>query len=649
MKKRYEELCKILRKDSRFIDNKGNLLKNKIQEGALKLDENLLKILLESENTKNQFFKKINGIMVFDKIKFSQIVNSNEFLPDSYTQFIQDIMLVDECGNSIANNTDVVLEFPHKDCILEFDSTKEKDERNEAFLNETLMNSEIDTLLAPKVFCNAILHEKGSKKETKEMTENDNLLIKGNNLIAMHSLVKRYAGQIKLMYWDILYNTNNDKVPYNDSFKHSSWLTMMKNRLNIAKELLKPDGIICIECDKNEDAYLKVLCDEIFDRDNFINSIAIESSTPSGQKTSHKDKTILKTKDTILIYKKGGNPKIEPQYTISNKITNYSYWFEGTKDNFKIYSLREKLIENGLIDKKMKNKEITILPDTPIERFLVENANKIFRRQPSMPNEIKQLSAKNKDKIITYKNDDGEEFMVLNKYRISFLANSVKDIEGKKRITKLLCDIWTDISFHGTQYEGNVNLPNGQKPERLVLRLIDMFTKEGDIVLDAYSGCATTGSVCLKTSRRFILIEQLDSHYEKSLKRLDYTISGSDNGPVSEILNWKGGGNFISMELACNSQKIIDKVLKAKNDKKLNEIYNELKESDFVIYRVDINKLEKRAKGFESLNIEEKKKVLINIIDKNTLYINYSDIDDNDYKISDQDKSFTNSFYKGGK
>ena len=134
----------------------------------------------------------------------------------------------------------------------------------------------------------------------------DNLIIKGNNLLVLHTLYPKYKGKIKLMYWDILYNTNNDKVPYNDSFKHSSWLTMMKNRLEIAQKLLSEDGCIFIQCDDNEQAYLKVLCDEIFGRENFVNCVAVKMSEATGVKMSHADKRFPKLKEYLLFYKKEG-------------------------------------------------------------------------------------------------------------------------------------------------------------------------------------------------------------------------------------------------------------------------------------------------------------------------------------------------------
>ena len=141
------------------------------------------------------------------------------------------------------------------------DSTKETETRREVFYNEVLMKSEIDTLLEPKCLANIRKISEEGEEEVSEFGDQDNLIIKGNNLLAMYSLLPRYREGIKCMYWDILYNREKDYVPYNDSFKHSSWLTMMKNRLTVARELLKPEGAIFLQCDDTEMAYLKVLFD----------------------------------------------------------------------------------------------------------------------------------------------------------------------------------------------------------------------------------------------------------------------------------------------------------------------------------------------------------------------------------------------------
>lgn len=214
MKKRnIERIYSVLEKDSRLVDEKGKLLKNKVQELAQKMDSELLRLILNDDYCKSLFIQDVDGIQVFDKDKFCWVINSKDFLPDGFTKYKNAILLTDENGNSIKKSSDVVLEFPFKDCYLEADSTKDTDEREEVFYNETLMKSELDTLLAPKAFCNAKKYDSDGEHKVTSITDKDNLIIKGNNLLALHSLVPKYKGQIKLMYWDVLYNTESNKVP----------------------------------------------------------------------------------------------------------------------------------------------------------------------------------------------------------------------------------------------------------------------------------------------------------------------------------------------------------------------------------------------------------------------------------------------------
>jgi len=271
-----DNLKTLLQKDERLV-SKGELLKNKIIELAIKLDKDLIKLLLEDEQMKEMFFMEVGKATIFDKDKFIRFVSNKQFLPDSYTTFKNKIGLT--LGDDyLSEKKEVVLSWPYKDCVLEGGMTKEDQKRDEIFWNQTLAPDEISRLLDPKVFTNAKRIDRNGEHEFDgfRADENgnikDNLIIKGNNLLVLHSLEKRFAGKVKLIYIDPLYNRKADTF-YNDSFKHSSWLTFMKNRLETAKDLLRPDGVIFISIDDEEQAYLKVLCDEVFNRENFIASM----------------------------------------------------------------------------------------------------------------------------------------------------------------------------------------------------------------------------------------------------------------------------------------------------------------------------------------------------------------------------------------
>ena len=197
MKKELEEL---LSQYEEFIVE-DILNKNKLSELARKYDAKLLNVLMREEKIKNHFFSKLEeGILVFKKDVFLQFLNNKEFLPDSFTAYKTKIGLGNKDGSLLSENHDIVLNFPYKDCILEGGQTKEDAKRDEIFFNETLAPSEITRLLDEKVFTNFKRYDKDGEHEVKEIKEDDNFIIKGNNLVALYSLKKRFAGKVKLIY-----------------------------------------------------------------------------------------------------------------------------------------------------------------------------------------------------------------------------------------------------------------------------------------------------------------------------------------------------------------------------------------------------------------------------------------------------------------
>ncbi|MDI6767031.1 MAG: site-specific DNA-methyltransferase [Bacteroidota bacterium] len=283
MQNLYNDLIQLLQKDERFTVE-GKLLKNTVIEASLQLDPVLMKLLLSHESLKKNFFKDVDGILVFDKIKFQKFVSNKSFLPDSYTAFSNKIGLtVDD--EFISENKDVALSWPHKDCVLEGGQTKEDEKRDEIFWNETLAPDEIDRLLSPKVFTNLKKYDGKGEHKVTDITLEDNLIIKGNNLLVLTSLLEVYRGAVSFAYFDPPYNTESDTFLYNDSFSHSAWLTFMKNRLRATRDLLKREGVLFINIGDEEVHYLKILCDEVFGRNNFVNTIARVAKTASNKGT----------------------------------------------------------------------------------------------------------------------------------------------------------------------------------------------------------------------------------------------------------------------------------------------------------------------------------------------------------------------------
>jgi len=195
-----EVIYDVLKQDERLISTEGDLLKNKIYELAMKMDKDLLKVLTNNDLTKEMFFVDVDGMLVFDKVKFGWVVDSKDFLPDSYTAFKNKVMLLDDHKNSIRKINDVVISFPFKDCILEGGQSFEDEDRDEIFYNEILARDEVDRLLEKKVMTNAVRYTKEGSEPTTEIKDTDNLIIKGNNLLAISSLLENYRNKIKCVY-----------------------------------------------------------------------------------------------------------------------------------------------------------------------------------------------------------------------------------------------------------------------------------------------------------------------------------------------------------------------------------------------------------------------------------------------------------------
>lgn len=665
---RLNEIYDILKQDDRLVSKEDVLLKNKVYELAMKMDQKLIKLLYNEELTKEMFFTLVDGIAVFDKVKFGWLIESKDFLPNSYTTFKSNIMLTKEDGKSLRNTDDVILSFPYKDCIVEMDSTKEIEERKEVFLNEVLMKKEIDTLLDAKVFSNVKKYDNEHGEQSIDKFENkDNIIIKGNNLLALHSLIPRYRNRIKVMYWDILYNTKSDKVPYNDSFKHSSWLTMMKNRLEVAKELLKDEGCIFIQLDSTEMAYLKVLCDEIFKRENYIATITCKVKAPSGVASGAQ--MFFDSSEYILCYAKDKSlltynvVKVDTEVVDENSKTanNYNYLLNKVDyskkelineiDGVKIYKISKEHVEI----QKMKQDEMT-------KEIYYENRDKVFRLAALSGGTEKKVKAyldklNNMEDIFIYEHvptkgkNKGKKTssLVYKKQGVLMLKDYIIVDEKNKQVIKqdYITTILNNDWWQGISSEGNVSLKNGKKPEILIKTLLDVAitNKEEDIFLDAYLGSGTSCAVAHKMGIQYVGIEQLDSHYHMALKRLKDVIDNKDKGTVSKLLNWSGGGSTVYCELASNNLSIIDKISNcAEND--IINLYDEICSSDFITYNVDRDKMKESKEQFNLLSNKDKKEFLISIIEKNTLYINYSEIEDKTNNILDNIKSFNYSFYE---
>jgi adenine-specific DNA-methyltransferase len=643
----FSHIKALLEQNEKFCKD-GNILKNIIVESALKLETELISLIINDEIAKKHFTQTIDDVIVFDKIKFQKFITNKQFLPDSYTAFKNKIGLTAN-EDYITDSKDVVLSWAYKDCVLEGGQTKEDQKRKEIFWNETLAPDEIDRLFEPKVLTKWKKYDKEGKHDLKEIRINDNLIIKGNNLLALHTIKRAYKQKIKLIYIDPPFNTGNDSFLYNDNFNHSTWLTFMKNRLEIAKELLRDDGFIFINIDDIEEAYLKIVCDEIFGRNNFLNVIAVKSSTPSGTKTAHKEKTIIKQKDLILVYRKSSVAKLNPQYAVREKWDkHYSLILKKKNNKYVLTKLIDELIRDGVISQKIGLDKLNV-NDPEFKKYYLKNSDKICRLQSHKNKEADKLSREKGEIIYEHFKDGKSTGLYYNGQVVTPLVQGIHKVYNNKKLTNdlgmLLCDFWWDIDYQNTQNEGGVSFPTAKKPELLLSRIIDMATNENDIVLDYHLGSGTTAAVALKSNRQFIGVEQMDYGKNDSVQRLQNVINGENSG-VSKAHNWNGGGSFIYAELAKNNALYIEKIEVAKNTDNLLQIWNDLKQEHFISYQVSISEIDSNINDFKGLTFIKQQQLLIALLDKNNLYVNFNDINDNTFNISAEDKSINSKFFR---
>lgn len=535
--------------------------------------------------------------------------------------------------------------------------TKKSRKRQEIFFNQVLAFDEIDRLLDPKALSHFSRYTQNGKqpvgtlKRHSDGTLAENLIIKGNNLVALHTLlVTKFKGKVKLIYIDVPFNTENDSFAYNDKFNRSTWLTFMKNRIEVAKTLLADNGVIFVHCDYNEDGYLRVLLDEIFTEDNFVANIAVRSSTPSGTKTVHKDKKIIKQKDTILVYK-NGSIKLNPQYIARTEWdSHYSRFITKKNNEYILADVIDILKNEGVIFNSFQELNPT---KENIRKFLEKYKDNICTLQSHKNKDADKISRERfKDKIYEHKINGITEGLYFNGRVVSTISSSINDILYRKQMKKywgiLLCDFWEDIDFQNTQNEGGISFPTGKKPEALLHRIIDMTTQEGDIVLDYHLGSGTTAAVAHKMNRQYIGIEQMDYIETLAVERLKKVIDGEQSG-ISKAVNWQGGGEFVYFELAAFNENAKDLILACEDFDSLKTLFNELCSRYFLKYTLSIKEFADimQEAEFQALSLDEQKQMMLEMLDLNQLYVNVSDMEDSQFDdvLSDEDKNLTLQFY----
>lgn len=643
MSKGIDDILSIFKDDERIYVNNEYII-GKIQELALKYDEKLISTLLNNDEIKIHFFTEVGGALIFKREEFIEFIGGKYYLEDSYTKYRNKIGLAVD-NSYIKENRDVVLNWAYKDCVLEGGQDREDAKQDEVFYNEILASDDIDRLFDNKILTNFTRYDSNGQTPVEDI-EGENLIINGNNLIAMHSLKTRFKGKVKLIYIDPPFNTGDDEFNYNDGFKHSTWLTFIKNRLEIAKTLLADDGLIFVQIDSSRNnkgkikgtselPYLNILLDEVFGRENFVAHLHWKKK----KQPSFLSK-VAGVMESILIYAKNED---KVGKLIMGETTDKTKRIDNASNK-----VAERVIakgirffgeENYVIKKgKYQNKTMTteFLDDVIIKNGRTQNEFRAIAKFRNVQSDITKFC------------EDDLLYITSNNSFRRFKTD--EEMNSGKSITDLLLD-WGQNQDATSELKQLFEIKDDSKifatpkPELLLHNIINCSTEEGDIVLDFFSGSATTLAVAHKLNRQYIGIEQMDDTVNKIiLPRMKKVISG-ENGGVSNLCNWQGGGSFIYCELMKWNEVFINKINNATKSNQLVEIWNEIKEKAFLSYRVKVNQIDKSISEFEKLSLEQQKELLLEILDKNHLYVNLSEIDDTIYNVSDKEKKLNKEFY----
>lgn len=674
MNKLKQTLEKVLKQEEVFLDAEtGELDYIKIKDSADKIDEKLIALLAGNKELKDKFFSKIKDVYVFNINDFNFFLDESK-IDNSYTKYANKIGLSDG-SELLKNRSEVVLDFPFKDCVLEGGQSneegvdtyfeyeaektktvngkkftepaeyKEKEtKRKEVFFNQVLAHDEIDRLFEKKALVNWKRFTKDSGKNgeaVKEMKRDENglikenLIIKGNNLLALHSLKSEFAGKIKLIYIDPPYNppSSNNTFTYNNNYNHSAWLTFMKNRIEAAQDLLSDNGAMIIAIDDNEQTYLGVLIDELFkDYENHCVTIVHNPRGVQGTNFSYTHEY------AYFIFPKGTK-------SIKNrKIAEEDIKMRGLRDNggeslrtdakncfypIIVDKCTRRVIDFGdvVIDKIHPKANVhngDFVEVYPIDKEGVERKWRYARQSVE---EIKDLLAVVEKEGI-YDIQIGKDF---GQYRTVWID---KRYDANEYGTKLVKDLVP---------ESNFSFPKSLWNVYDAIYAVVQDDKEA-IVLDYHAGSGTTGHAVLnlneedKGSRKFILIEQMDY------------IQTITSPRIKEVLKRnKSDDSFIYTELAKWNGQAKEEINNAKALQELVKLLDTLYEKYFLNYNVRIKDFKEKIikeDNFKRLSLDEQKRMFLTILDLNQMYVQESEMADKRFGISKEDQKLTKEFYK---
>jgi adenine-specific DNA-methyltransferase len=646
----YTKLETLLKEEPNFISDEGKLKKWVVINKAQNFDPELVKMLIKDKKIKELFFINVNEVLVFNHNLFIQFLEQKNYLNDSYTKY-RNMVGLTTGGSYFKQRNEVSLVWPFKDCILEGGQNSEEQKREEIFFNEIIAQDEITQLLEPKVITKPKSFnlsgeqqfvkfnrdtELNKKRGLQYDTITDNLIIKGNNLLALHSLKSEFSAKVDLIYIDPPYNTGGtgDTFQYNNNFKRSTWLTFMQNRLEAAKTLLKKNGVIIVAIDENEQVHLGVLLNDLFP-DSEVHCITIVHNPRGVQGTNFS----YTHEYAFFIIPKGIK-------SISNQIIEKSeIKFRGLRDNGgeSLRSDAKNCFYPFIVNPK--NDEIIGFGEVEPDDFhsgqrTIEKDGKIY---------VYPIDNDGIERKWRYAKQSAGKVLHLMRAK---KVNGEYDIQLGKDFRQYKT-VWSGARYDANEYgtkliKGLVPNSKFSFPKSLWNVYDCLYAAVGNnpnaIILDYHAGSGTTGHAVLEMNkrdngkRRFILCEQMD-----------YIETETNIRIKNVIVNGKLNESFAYFELKKFNQDFIKKIETAKDTDGLLQIWELMKSKSFLNYNVDLKKHEEFIEDFKELNFKEQKEHLCSLLDKNHLYVNLSSLDDNDFNCKEEEKYLTQDFYQSKK
>ena len=649
-----DKLINLLKTNPHFVDEEGELVTAAAINSAWQNDPNLVRLLLSDKEIETKFFDEIEGRWLFNHREFIEYLSDKNFLADSYTRFRNRIGLTID-DKFLRQRGEVALVWPYKDCVLEGGQTKEEEKRKELFFNEVLAHDEINRLFDCKVLTNWKRYtvdgwqsplcppRSGQPCPQADLTalnrdENgtirENLIIKGNNLIALHTLKQQFRGQVKLIYIDPPYNPDSpaNTFTYNNHFNHSTWLTFMKNRLEVAKELLTKDGVLIVAIDENEQAYLSVLLRELFSEYE-IHCITIVHNPRGVQGTNfsytHEYACFVIPQGQKVI----GNRKIKPEEVTWSNFRNWGG--ESRRENAK----------NCFYPIIVENDEIAGFGDV-LDNHEHPSAQTVSYGETDFVYPIDSKMTERKWRYARQSVDEVRHLLRAKKTKIGYEIEIGKDFGVYRTVWE---DSRYDANIYGTQIVKSL-VPNCDFAfPKSLWNVYDCLysvvaNDKNAIVLDFFGGSGTTAHAVLELNkdggnRKFIICEQM--HYVETVTR----------ERVKKVIEQNNSGDFIYCELMPYNQAYIDKIQATQSSEELVTLWRDIAKNSFLNWYVNPEVPTEAVDDFIEIGkgeggLDKQKKLLVELLDKNQLYVNLSEIGDTDFGVSEEDKALNRAFYE---